>query len=337
MNGPISGKRAGLLVVALGSALAGAATGDEASKGTGTVVGRVVDLEGRPVAGAEVWAGDRDQVAARVRTDADGRFRLGLKSEERATVLWAEDQGRGLAREHLEDVRIFTGRETDLGDLALAPGGRLSGRVVDQEGRPVPGAEATIRSWHHVLGHTITPNGPNWTARGDEQGHVRTPALPAGRTELIVTAPGRARRSLDRLVAPGEAAVDLGDIRLDDERPVTGVVVDQDGRPVAGAKVVVDADYDHPATTGADGRFAVRDAAIDASWVHVDAPCYFDPAPRPFHELKDQRTDLRMALQKAYTIEGSVVDAETGKPVDFQHAQLCIVRRDKDGTFSLSG
>jgi hypothetical protein len=325
------------VVVALGAALAGAGPGAEATKGVGTVVGRVIDLEGRPVAGAEVWAGDRDQIATRVRTEGDGRFRLGSVSDERATTLWAEDEERGLAREHFEDVRVFAGRETDLGDVVLAPGARLSGRVVDVVGRPIAGAKATILSRRNILGHTVTANGPKWTVRGDDRGQFRTPALPVGRVEFIVRAPGKARRYLDPLVEPGRASIDLGDVRLDDERPVTGVVVDQDGRPVAGATVVVDADYDHPGTTDDTGRFAVRDAAINAVWFRVEAPGYFDPTLRPIHELKGQRTDLRLALQKAFTVEGSVIDAETGAPVDFERVQLCTVERDEDAKITLVG
>ena len=98
------GVLASLLAVACGAGFFGARSGEKASNALGSVVGRVIDLEGRPVAGAEVWAGDRDQVAARARTDADGRFRLESVSDERAATVWAEDEERGLAREHFEDV-----------------------------------------------------------------------------------------------------------------------------------------------------------------------------------------------------------------------------------------
>lgn len=327
----------GSMAVTLAAVLVGAGPGGEATKRTGTVVGRVVDLEGRPVADASVWAGDRDQVATQARTGPDGRFRLGPLSDERSTTVWAGDREGGLAREHFDDVRVFAGRETDLGDLALAPGARLSGRVVDADGRPVAGARATIVSRHHVLGYTVTPNGPKWTVRGDKQGQFRTPALPVGPLEFIVTAPGKARRYLSPLVEPGQTAIDLGDVRLEDERPITGVVVDQDGRPVARASVVVDADDDHPATTDAEGRFTVHEAAVDAVWLRVEARGYFDPALRPYRELKGQRTDLRIALQKAFTVEGSVVDAETGAPVEFEQVQLCTVERNKDNKVTLVG
>lgn len=324
--------------MALAAAPAAAAgPGGEAVKQTGSIVGRVTDPDGRPVAGAEVWTGDYDKVEVRARTGADGRFRLEPVGDEHTATLWAECEPEGLAREHFDEVRVFAGRETDLGDIALAPGARLSGRAVDDDGRPVAGAELIIQSWHHILGYTITPNGPNWAARGDEAGRFRTPALPVGETDLTLRAPGKARRRLDQRIEPGRSAIDLGDIRLDDEKPITGIVLDQDDRPVAGAQVVVDADYDHPATTDPDGRFAVRDAAIDDSWIRVEAPGYFDPTLRPIHKLEGQRTDLRLALQKAYTVEGSVLDAETGEPVEFEQVQLCTVERDGANHVTLVG
>jgi hypothetical protein len=326
------------LVVALGAILAGAGTAaGEVAQGTGTVVGRVVDLEGRPVVGAAVWAGDRDQVEAQVRTDADGRFRLGPLSEERAATIWAEDEAKGLARQYFDDVRVVAGRETDLGAVVLAPGARVLGRAVDRDGRPVVGVEATITSRHHVLGHTVTLNGMKWTVRGDEQGQIRTPALSVGDTELIIRAPGKARQYLSRLIEPGQSVIDLGDVKLEDEKPITGLVVDQDGQPIAGARISVDADYDHPAITGADGRFIVHDAATDASWYRIDAAGYFDPTLKPFRKLEGHRIALRIALQKAYTIEGSVIDVDTGAPVEFEQVQLCTVVRDEDAHVTLVG
>lgn len=328
--------RTGSLVLALGIALFGAAPGDD-RRGTGTVGGRVIDVEGRPVKGAEVWAEDRHEVTARARTDASGRFQLEPIGNEHAIIVWAEHRGEALAREHFDDVRVFAGRQTDVGDLVLVPGARPSGRVVDVRGRPVAGAKASILSRRHILGHTVALNGPEWTAEGDEEGRLSWPVLPLGTASITIRAPGKARREMDQVVEPGRVAADLREIRLDDELPVTGIVVDQDGRPVAGASVAADADYDHPATTDDNGRFAVRDAAIDAVWLTVEARGYFDPSPQQVHELKGQRTDLRLALQKAFTVEGTVVDAETGAPIDFDVVQLCTVRRDEDARVTLVG
>lgn len=309
----------------------------ESPRETGGAVGRVVDPAGRPIAGAKVWAEVRANILGRARTDADGHFRLETVNAERAITLWAEASEQGLAREHFEDVRIFAGRETDVGDLMLVPGAQLSGRVVDAKGQPVTESRAIIKSWHFELGHTITPNGPDWKVRGADDGQLRTAPLPVGRTDITIRARGKAVRPLDRQIQPGQTAIDLGDVRLDDEQPITGLVVDQDGKPVSGATVVIDGDWDNRARTDHAGHFTVRDAALKATWIRVEAPGYFDPTLRPTHELKGQRTDLRMPLQKAYTVEGSVIDADTGAPVDFQLVQLCTVIRDEEGHVTLAG
>jgi uncharacterized GH25 family protein len=337
MRESISWASSGIIVLAVGAASAGVPPEEAPTKRAGSIIGRVLDLTGRPVAGARVWTGNRDDVTTQDRTGPDGRFRLGPMSDERPAAVWVESDELGLAREHFEEVRIFSGRDTDLSDVTLVPGVRLIGRFVDKEGRPVAGAEATISSWHLLLGHTITANGPKWINRGDDQGRFRSPALPAGKVEFTARAPGKALRYLGPTVEPGQGTLNLGDLRFDDEQPITGVVVDQDGKPIAGATVVVDADYDHPALSDEKGRFAVHDAAINAVWFLVEARGYFDPSLGRVHELKGQRTGLRIPLQKAYAVEGSVVDADTGTPVDIERVQLCTVHRDEENKVTLVG
>jgi hypothetical protein len=315
----------------------GAGSKSAAKAGKGAVVGRVTNLDGRPVGGATIWADSREQPATRAQTGTDGRFRLGPISDERPATIWVEAEERGLAREHFDDVRVFAGRETDIGDLPLAPGTRLSVRVVDATGHPLAGASASLLSRRHVLGHTVTQNGPDWSLHGDDQGRIKTPALPVGLVAFVARAPGKALRRVSQVVEPGQAEINLGDFTLDDERPITGVVVDQNGRPLAGASVVVDGEYDHPTTTDLQGRFAVRDAAIDAQWFQAEARGYFDQSLQQIHELKGKRTDHRIVLQEAFTIEGSVVDAETGDPIDFDHVQLCTVLRDEGSKITLAG
>lgn len=328
---------AGSAILALVALSSGVVRGADAPRGDSTIVGRVIDLDGRPVAGAEIWTEARDQAEARVRSGADGRFRLGAVNDERAPTIWVEAPDLGLAREHFENIRIFKGRESDVGDLTLAPGARLSGRVVDAKNQPVASSTITIASRRHVMGYTITHNGPPWTVKGDNDGRFRLPTLPVGLAEFAIRAPGKALRHTSQRIEPGRPELDLGDVRLDDERPITGVVVDQDGRPLRGASVVVDAEYDHPGIADDKGNFAVRDAAIDAQWFLAEAHGYFDPTLAPFHELKGKRTDLRIVLQEAFGIEGSVIDADTGAPVEFKRVQLCTVERDKDNTVSLLG
>jgi protocatechuate 3,4-dioxygenase beta subunit len=52
--------------------------------------------------------------------------------------------GPGTARKTITDIKVEAGRVTDLGDIAMERGQRVSGRVLDSSGRSVPGAKITI-------------------------------------------------------------------------------------------------------------------------------------------------------------------------------------------------
>ena len=72
------------------------------------------------------------------RSGADGRFRLPALKPDKPVTVWAD--APGLARERRDDVRIFPGKDHDIGRLTLLPGTRIVGRVVDAQGKPVAGA-----------------------------------------------------------------------------------------------------------------------------------------------------------------------------------------------------
>jgi hypothetical protein len=59
-------------------------------------------------------------------------------------------------------------------------------------------------------------------------------------------------------------------------------------------------------------------------------------APKPF-DLGPDRNDVKLIVARAYEIHGTVLDAETGKPVPIDSVRLCIVERDPDGSFVLMG
>jgi hypothetical protein len=300
--------------------------------GTGAIVGRVVDLQGRPVAGAEVWGvAYREKVGA-TSTGADGRFRLAPLKPDRPIDVWAD--APGLARQHRKGLHVFPGRDHDLGVLTLLPGIRLRGRVVDTEGRPIAGARIAISDYRFVLGHTIESNQTEWTATSGSEGRFVTPPLPAGFVHFWFTSPGKVRTFIDRKAEPGTDKVDMGDVTLADEVPIRGTVVDQDGKPAPGVEVFADYDYESAVKTDKEGHFTVHGAGKAAKQLVLRSNDYF--APKPF-DLGPERDHLKMAVTKAYEIHGAAVDAETGKPVPIDSVRLCIVDRDPDGSFTLRG
>ncbi len=303
-----------------------------AGEKAGMVVGRVVDVQGKPIGGAGVLALARYDVVGQVHADAEGRFRLGPIDPAKSLTIWAS--APGMARERIEDVRVFAGADRDLGDFRLVPGTRLVGRAVDAHGGPVAGAKVSINVYHRVLGHTIDSNQKVWELATDAEGRFRVDDLPAGEASLTLKAPGKVFTFQGRPMVPGTAAVDLGDVKLDDETPIRGVVVDQAGKPAPKVLVYADYNYTDGATTDAEGRFAIGGSGQAAKEVRVQSNNYFAAKPFP---IEGDREHLRLVVRKAFTILGSAVDAETGAPVPIDTVRLCMVEHEPDGTTSLRG
>jgi protocatechuate 3,4-dioxygenase beta subunit len=111
--------------------------------------GRVV-LDGKPVShfGVSVTDTPKARFFGRpVNTRAaDGRFALRDFEPGTWTVVI---QAEGTARTTIADVQLEAGRTTDLGDVALTRGQRITGRVRDGRGAPIAGA--TVRVGSRVL------------------------------------------------------------------------------------------------------------------------------------------------------------------------------------------
>lgn len=318
-------------ILLLGSGSLGAEDGARPAA-TGMIAGRVVDFQGRPVAGAEVWGVVHREKVGTTTTGADGGFRLGPLKEDRPVDVWAE--APDLARQRAEGRHVFAGSDHDIGTLTLLPGTRLRGRVVDSKGQPIAGARIQIQDYRHVLGHTISSDQTEWSITGGAEGRFVTPPLPAGDVFLHFASPGKVRTFVERRAEPGVEKVDMGDVVLADEVPIRGIVVDQDGKPAPGVDVIADYDYESAAKTDAAGRFDVHGAGQGAKTLLLRSNDYF--APKSF-DLGSRGDDLRLVVTKAYEIHGTAVDAETGKPVPIDSVRLCIVDRDPDGSYTLRG
>jgi hypothetical protein len=300
---------------------------------TGAVTGLVVDRQGHPVARATVWGLFNQEKFGPTASGADGRFHLSDLKFDKPVTVWAD--APGLARERRDDVRIFPGKDHDIGRLTLLPGTRISGRVVDAAGKPVIGAAVDLKHYRHQLGHTISSQGTEWTLSAGGDGRFTTPPLPAGSGHFSLSAPGKVRVFVQKEAEPGNPIVDLGDVTLPDEMPVTGVVTDAEGKPAPGVEVIPDYDWQNAAKTDKDGRFTVHGVGTDIKSLRIQSNDYF--APKAF-DVAPGRTNLNLKVIKAYEIFGSAVDAETGKPVLIDTVRLCIVDHDPDdGHVTLRG
>jgi protocatechuate 3,4-dioxygenase beta subunit len=224
--------------------------------------GRVTDQDtGKPIAGARIgegWTMDKY-----VETDADGRYEMrGYGSYGYGEVrVTAPDYGPQLRRLPKQADGVTA-------DFALQRGCEVTGRTVDAAGKPVAGA--------YVAAVGFSGDGTfDWSgSTTDADGRYRLRGL---RHEvehaLIARADGFASLVGDLPSLRPEPTA-LPDVTLRPARYVSGVVVDAEGKPVAGVQVWLrgnNADRaqllggaDGGDTHGADYCIAVREMKTDS-------------------------------------------------------------------------
>ena len=338
--------------------------GDE-PLGPGTISGRVVDAEGKGVAGAlvlvrhEVAVPDRKILTEDIRADADGRFRSPpLVPVPAVTGLTVEAAGFAVCDDPVAEIAIFAGRDTDVGAIRLDRGRVFTGRVVDADGSPRDGVSAHIGVIRHYRGHTISHVGTDQNVATDADGRFRSPPLPVGMLSLVIEVPERRRAYVPtRAIRPGPGEENVGEIRLEHDVPITATVRDEAGRPVAGATIGGTVGVNE--RTDADGRFTIRGYGPDPQLaVTIRHPEYvglsgrivgdgsglrFTTAastgadPSPPRAADPPARDLAFTLKRAGMIEGLALDAETGKPVPLTRVRLARVDRTPGSEPELRG
>ncbi len=283
-----------------------------------TLIGTVIDRAARrPLPQALVWPTSDPGLA--VRTDSRGRFTVQVPFLT-APALQAAAVGYQVAA-----IRSDRAASEEL-TVSLAPAAAAAGLVVDETGRPVPGAEIEIVPTEASL----PPGQVSEWSRTDSSGRFRLDGLkPKQRWTARVLAPGFA--VLESVLPPlAPDPVTTLRLALQRGRTVVGRVVDAAGSPLREAEVrayPLEADAqpetllrakarEMRSTTGPDGAFsfpAVGPGQIDLSlraagagpkWLRaVDVP----PGKAPL--------DLgRIVLSPDSPLRGTVVD-DTGAPL----------------------
>jgi len=299
---------------------------------------KVVDADGRPVADAEVavvdYGFDPDtfmgeaKVIERATSAADGAFSFAGPGREGWPQRIAVARKPGLA----------VGWLLDAGDrkIVLGKARALTGRVVDESGRPVAGAEVRVRLGlirHQCYYSLAWDTGPDWlTTRTDAGGrYVFSQIAERASVFLVFSAPGYARMQVPGDIFAPETALRVDEavkqVVLPREATLRGKVIEKaTGRPVGGVKLVAD----HRAkqgprsptvatVTGEDGTFAIGgllegDYRVRVAgrtkmpeWVAAPIMAKATAAPAAGAAV--------MEVVKGAVIEVAVTDKRTGRPI----------------------
>lgn len=312
------------------AAAAPASPGSENRKGTFS--GRVVSIEGQPVAGARVTLERPELAPIETTSGPDGRFRLGPLDpmfRERSLMIDAA----GYARECRTEVTVYPNIDNDLGEIVLWHGRHVRGQVLGVDGKPCANAAIFVKSLRHYLCHSVTRIG-TWNVRTDSQGNFETPPLPLGQADLQIFVPGCRLADEYRLIVPGTSDVELGTIRMEKDYPLVGLVVDEHGKPIEGANVACFPDPRPDVTSDKQGRFSIRGfgpglgfslGVTKKGYYEADKGFKFDDLP-----IK-QTPAVTVTLLRADALQVQVVDADDGKPVVIQSVGQCDAVRLPDG------
>ncbi|HVR99794.1 MAG TPA: carboxypeptidase-like regulatory domain-containing protein, partial [Thermoanaerobaculia bacterium] len=282
----------------------------------GFLSGRVVDADGRPVAGARVRARSQSMESVLQPGDlqawsgADGGFRLQRLRTGRTYELAVDKEGfapgSGLGE------AAAPGSAAKPVRLVLSRGGTAFGKVVDESGRPVAGAAVEIRPVYDPFQGNIEDLERAVSAASKADGSFELRPLAPGSFTLQARSPGFAPAYVQGIEVPAtEGRIDLGTVTLSPEAVIEGQVTDPRGAPVAGAKVY--ADSQPPPEIGPDGRFRIGGLS-PGTRVQVSAVAKGYATTRLEGLEVPLTAPLRIELQPLGKLSGRVLDP-AGEPV----------------------
>jgi len=258
----VSGQSAGRFRVSvldsLGNSLYSREHTLDAASGPQPIEVRFVTVEGKihlgtePLAATLWFDGHSGANAVKMEADNEGKFH-GVLSREGDWRIEVQAAMPGFPTWTRADVRANRSGKASL-DIAL-PDTRVFGRVIDEQGKPVPGADVTLQG-EGLSTLEVSDSEGNFEARGLPEGQVRLGAESSSRvSDLVFTT-----------LTEGRAAGPI-ELRLRQTRRITGTVTSPQG-PVAGSRVMILARNPGggggAVTTDTDGAFQV-DLAQTAS------------------------------------------------------------------------
>jgi protocatechuate 3,4-dioxygenase beta subunit len=331
----------------------------------GTVVsGRVIDEDTRKgITGVMIYYSKGNHGFPVGFSDRNGSFRFPLPAGKYAIFVNGRVPGyvmpsafggeTGDQRFRREDVVLQPGQKSlTLEPFVLGKGFTLRARVVDAEGKPVPGCQVLYPYRLSVTEGKLST---------DAAGSFQLANLDAAyNVELLLLHEKRQLGVRVSLIPPKDKKVFEPDIQLGHTEKLTGRVVDEKKKPIQGAKATTQIFYPiggqasmswatGQTTSDADGRFTFTNMVPNGNYnLQITAPGY---APAPVNQFTfqaGQKSELAdVLLAKNDQLVGGVVVSPDGKPLagislsakphlePFEKPEGWTTSTDKEGRFLL--
>ncbi len=300
------------------------------------VQGTVTDADGRPVQGAKVVVASNGEEYTRAGapvTDAQGHFDLEFPRPMSATLIFISER-------HLTAKVPVEAPALDV-RVVLRAAAQVEGTLTNTDDVPL----------HHIE-LSLTSNGqhPTQDDRSDDSGRFLFGGLPPGTYTLHaeVDVGGIPQRASRTVTVQGTETVDAS-LRLYTGLPVSGIVVDERGRPVADAEVEGNPLQGERAyalrgtvSSGPDGRFTLHHMPKGACELRARKEGYdFESAKKQFPGDSSPAVramagdeDVRLELRSMGRVRGRLVRSN-GTPIPhfFINGQEV---RNPEGAFRIS-
>jgi len=205
--------------------------------------------------------------------------------------------------------------DNDVGDIALANCGAITGMVRSTDGAPLAGAVVSARRGPGGMGFSSTP--------ADASGRFVVGHLSPGTLTFDVGKEGWITAKETPVEVRVGRTTRVDDITLARASEISGIVVDQDGQPAANVRIwgwPQESGQGAGATTRDDGTFTVYLPQTEPYSFEINRAKEYEPwgGKRGASEFTFQpgTKNVRIVLTRAALLTFRVVDAETRAPVE---------------------
>ncbi len=328
---------------------------DFALKRSDTVVGRLMGVDGKPVAGAPIEAiaskrrNRRQEIDnCATRSDEEGHFSIpNLRRDLPHTlVITAQGHGRFLLDfdPHPERPGVV-----DLGDLTLPPAQILGGQVTDAQGQPIVGAKIRLTGHNPDRGRLRVGQpfaasfyGQTETRRTDDLGRYRFGDLSHGEYSIGLDLGIHREHPKFVTLAKNESKEDVN-FHVKEDGVIHFRCIDSDEQPVKGVAISIITKQHRGRVSnvrsGSDGKAIMKYLENRTYSVLTWSPSGL-LCPDPF-DVQPQGQEITIAVKKAVKISGHILIPNEPKPgrylVDakWEGARTKTVITKENGSFSI--